>query len=351
MLNYCKSITALGLALFSLSGCGVSLKPEHQQAYQAFDERRVPVQNALVQQGSYADQFASEPRSQFVPYVGGVGNAAQTQQPVPGGSPVVAGQQAAAPAAVSGSGGVMQQQGAATPLGQTPQNSGESGGDSSGVLNKIKQLFSAVDLGIVSEERYVPAENLAIHTPIENLAMHTITEYPHEIEQGSTSLGYNYYDLADEIISSYTYDHDALYAPVLMADGRNAAASLVEVPEVQSHDQIKSDAMQKPQVELRETKVVPVQSPTVQEKQAPEHQEPQVHNEHNEPTIMKHEQQHRRKPHQNQRHKPHSHKHKVVQQHHHKSEGSGHRIKDERATLQYYDGRQVVMGNLSRKGN
>jgi hypothetical protein len=299
------------------------------------------VQNALVQQGSYADQFASEPRSQFVPYVGSVGNAAQTQQPVPGGSPVVAGQQVAAPAAVIGSGGVMQQQGAATPLGQTPKNSGESGGDSSGVLNKIKQLFSAVDLGIVSEARYVPAENLAMHTP---------TEYRDEIEQGSTSLGYNYYDLADEIISSYAYDHDALYVPVLMADGRNAAASLVEVPEVQSHDQIKSDAMQKPQVELRETKVVSVQSPTMQEKQTSERQEPQVHNEHNEPAIMQHEQQHKRKHHPNQRHKPHPHKHKVVQ-HHHKSEGSGHRIKDERATLQYYDGKQVVMGNLSRKGN
>jgi hypothetical protein len=293
-----RSITALSVVLVSLAGCGVSIKPDHPQVFQKFDDRRAPMQNALVQQGAYAEQFADEPKSQFVPYSGAFGNSA-----VAGGigNKTGAGSAVQEPAAAL-SGGVQQQE----ELKQSAEPSAKDQGDSSGVLSRIKQLFSELEMDREDLVRHVPIENLAALQPDE----------PY-VEQGSSTIGYSYYDMADEV---RTDNAKPVIPRILFADGRNAASSLVEIPNVETHQEIKHRGIELPRVELNEQVVAPA---VVQQ-----------------PSMLKHN---KAKP----AVKVQLEGVEVMQKTN--TERVAYEIHDHSATLQYQNGRPVVMGSLGRK--
>jgi uncharacterized lipoprotein YmbA len=52
----------LSTSAIVLSACALNMKPEHPQAYQSFQERRAPIENAAAQTGTYVD---SERKSSF----------------------------------------------------------------------------------------------------------------------------------------------------------------------------------------------------------------------------------------------------------------------------------------------
>ncbi len=227
MVKKCAGISFLGALI--LSGCGVSMKPNHVQEYGDFSQRRVPEQNVLVQSGQY--DALLERRSGFAPYQGGVvlGSGQKGDK--------ISGVKNDVSAVINNE----QQSKSGLKQEEVPNKEGSEdlGG---GVLDKIKKLFSEASDLIGDEKRFVPIENLAMNDGSLDVML-AAEESFQIIEQGS-----NTQEISDNLDDG----------KMVLAAAKNASAPLVEVPSMKSHEEIRvnSDAvsdvvLQSPEVDKR----------------------------------------------------------------------------------------------------
>ncbi|MDF3047168.1 MAG: hypothetical protein K0R73_286 [Candidatus Midichloriaceae bacterium] len=204
-----------------LSGCGVSMKPDHPQVFDSFKQRRAPKENILLESGEWANR-TPERTSRFTPYTGPV-NSNVSSEP--------ASKDSALDEAKNQVQSIEQALPAATTVVPKKDNSSEQ----RSFWERLKEKFS--DSGV--QERKVIAEN-------------KITEAPVLLAQGSTD-GYSYYDMANEI------EPDSYYPQTLAS-----SAPLVDVPEPESYEALRSEAEEIKSIKLKDIPEKPEMAKPVQ---------------------------------------------------------------------------------------
>lgn len=202
-----------------LSGC-VSLKPEHPQAFQKFDSRRVPIENSMVRQYAISQEMSAQEaaktaNSRFSPFSGKVMDDTSPKHS-----------------------SIKDSLGSEVQIPQIQTKSGtEQGGESSSFLDKLRKVFSTSKsegdtLGVATAySRKRPIENSLFN---DGAILVADMQYRPVVEQGDAAVS-----------DFYEAGHDVDYSSgiVMYADGRNAASSLVNIPQMPSHEEIKKEAI------------------------------------------------------------------------------------------------------------
>lgn len=231
-----------------LSGCGINMKPDPQQAYDSFKERRTPRDNYIAASGEL--DVTAPYKNNFTPYAGRVSGQAPNHQSSN------ASVKDAITATISG----------ATSSKDTTTSSGSSTTkEPASIVDRLKQKFSSNNIVdrpstpiALASNRMIPIEN----TPHVQIASVGQTVYS-EVGQGDTNNVESYYDLADEISplsAAYTINHAKLSTYIgeetmqlaKLEKARNASSPLVDVEDAPSYDELKESANYDSKPELRD---------------------------------------------------------------------------------------------------
>ncbi|MCE2992075.1 MAG: hypothetical protein LW825_04040 [Candidatus Jidaibacter sp.] len=267
-----------------LSGCGVSMKPDHPQVFDDFKKRRAPKENILLESGEWANR-PPERTSRFTPYTGPVNSSVSNEPDA---------KESTADEVKNQVQSIEQSLPAAT----TAPKKDNSSEQQRSFWERLKEKFS--DSGV--QDRKLIAENKTAEAPV-------------FLAQGSVD-GYSYYDMANEI------EQEAYYPKTFAS-----SAPLVDVPEPESYEALRVEGEEIKSTKLKDIPAKPQVKQPLQKVN---------HNVAAEPKISKPEQ-----PQAEYEVEAPSEPRVDLE-----SEISDSDIKDKKAEIVYTNGRQVLTGSL-----